>query len=437
MPKCDHFIYTAGKIGNDEGYQIIAKSAGITPDITSKLEKYLYPLGVKISEFEESRSLLFLPNNKIAYGIVKNIGIGYDGRRGTLYNHTFVMDENEFEQLSFDSRIFEKYFIKNDSLRGELKPVNIESNILPLDFKFLKKQDFGLLGEILYRITLRKKIAILKTDELMFLHNVLSILPPPLRLVSFSTLVVEPDRQDKFHLITVPKEIQPKILKSFVTVDPSQIHLSIMRKSEYHDIQELLQFVLNEDEKSLQQIFRNFEKIPVRLSSTKRVKIEEIFAQSDFEYLSKNNNFGRLKNKVKKLYSDKKYAESSPKTMVSITKKIRKIIKKNLKEKDPNKKKNQDAFVQILEMTKTMLDSMNYLQNYSKKSISKTIEKEIIREIMKLEEILKVEYASKISDTSYTFDYMQYAKWQAEQFARNVQSGIAWGLWYMGLGSKP
>ena len=34
MPKCDHFIYTAGKIGNNEGYQIIAKSAGITDEIT-------------------------------------------------------------------------------------------------------------------------------------------------------------------------------------------------------------------------------------------------------------------------------------------------------------------------------------------------------------------------------------------------------------------
>lgn len=112
MPKCDHFIYTASKIENNEGYQIIAKSAGITDEIIFKLEKYLYPLGVKINGFEESRSLLILPNNKIAYSIVKNIGIGYDGRRGTLYNHTFVIDENEFEELDFDSRVFEKTFCK-------------------------------------------------------------------------------------------------------------------------------------------------------------------------------------------------------------------------------------------------------------------------------------------------------------------------------------
>lgn len=339
MPKCDHFIYTAAKIGNNEGYQIIAKSTGITPDITSKLEKYLYPLGVKISEFKESRSLLVLSNNKIAYSIVKNIGIGYDGRRGTLYNHTFVMDKNDFEKLDFDSRIFEKFFVKNDSLRGELKPVNIEHNPVSPDFKFLKKQDFELLGEILHKIIIKKKTAILKTDEMMFLHNVLTILPPPLRLIPFSTLVVEPDRQDKFRLITVSKEIQSKIPKSFVIVDPSKTRSSVTQKSEYNDIQQLLQFVRDEDEKSLQQIFRNFKKIPVRLSSTKRIKLEDIFVESNFEDLAKRNNFGRLKNKIKKLYYDKKFTESSPKIMVSITRKLRKIIKKNLKDKDPNKKK--------------------------------------------------------------------------------------------------
>jgi len=253
MPKCDHFIYTAGKIGSNEGYQIIAKSAGITDEIISKLEKYLYPLGVKISGFEESRSLVILRNNKIAYSIVKNIGVGYDGRRGTLYNHTFVIDEDEFEEVGFDSRIFEKYFIKNDSLRGELKPVNIKQIFLPFDFKFLKKQDPKLLEEILYRILGRKKIAILKTDELMFLQNMLSILPPPLRLIPFSTLVIESDRQDKFHLIQTPKEMESKITKSFTIINPDQISSSARRKSEYEeDINQLLQFVLDEDEKSLQ-----------------------------------------------------------------------------------------------------------------------------------------------------------------------------------------
>ena len=434
MSQCDHFIYTAGKIGINEGYQIIAKTVGITPEIISELEKYLYPLGVKVSNFEESRSLLILPNNKIAYSIVKNIGIGYDGRRGTLYNHTFVMDKNDFEQLYFDSRIFEKYFIKNDSLRGELKPINIDSTSISPDFRFLKNQDFTLLEEILYRILGRKKVAILKTDELMFLHNILAILPPPLRLIPFSTLVIEPDRQDKFHLIEVPKEIESKIPKSFTIIDPDQISSSIRGKPEYGDIKQLLQFVQNDDEKSLQQIFRNFERIPVQLSRTKHVNIEKIFVESDFEYLSKRHNFGRLKNKVTKLYADKKFNESSPKVIVSITKKIRKIIMKSLKEKDPNKQK-KESFEDVSEIVKTMLDSMNYLQKYSKKLISKTIEKEISHEIMKLEEILNVEYTSKIAEP-YVFDYMQYVKWQAEQFTRTVQSGIAWGLWMMGLVPK-
>ena len=437
MPKCDHFIYTAGKIGNNEGYQIIAKSAGITDEITSKLEKYLYPLGVKISEFKESRSLLLLPNNKIAYSIIKNIGIGYDGRGGTLYNHTFVIDENEFEQLDFDSRVFEKHFIKNDSVRGELKPVNIDLLSLSPDFKFLKKQDFKLLEEMLHRISSRKKIAILKTDELMFLHNVFSILPPHLRLIPFSTLVIEPDRQDKFHLIQVPKEIETKIPKSFVVIDPVKVGSSIRKKSEYDDtIQQLLRFVVDEDEKSLQQIFRAFKKIPIQLSRIRRIQIEDIFTQSDFEDLSNRNNFGRLKNKIKKLYADKKLRESSPKIMVSITKKIRKILQKNLKDKDSSKKKNQEIFEQVTEIIKIMLDSMYYLQDYSKKTVSNTIRKEISHETMKLEEILKLHPTSKTRETPYVFNYAQYVTLQAEQFVRNVQAGIAYGLWLMGFSFK-
>ena len=128
-----------------------------------------------------------------------------------------------------------------------------------------------------------------------------SILPPPLRLIPFSTLVIEPDRQDKFHLIQVPKEIETKIPKSFVVIDPVKVGSSIRKKSEYDDtIQQLLRFVVDEDEKSLQQIFRAFKKIPIQLSRIRRIQIEDIFTQSDFEDLSNRNNFGRLKNKIKK-----------------------------------------------------------------------------------------------------------------------------------------
>ena len=94
-------------------------------------------------------------------------------------------------------------------------------------------------------------------------------------------------------------------------------------------------------------------------------------------------------------------------------------------------------FEQVTESVKIMLDSMYYLQSYSKKSISNTIEKEISHEITKLEEILKVEYVSKSTAEPYVFDYMQYVRWQAEQFARTVQAGVAWSLWVMGMGSKP
>lgn len=108
-----------------------------------------------------------------------------------------------------------------------------------------------------------------------------------------------------------------------------------------------------------------------------------------------------------------------------------------MKEIDPNKQKNQIMFEQVTNSVKIMLDSMYYLQNYSKKSISNTIEKEISHEIIKLEELLKIEYVSKTNTEPYVFDYMQYVQWQAMQFAKTVQAGVAWSLWVMGMGSKP
>lgn len=437
MPLCDHFIYTAAKIGNTEGYQIIAKSAGITEEITSQLSKYLYPLGVKISDFIESRSLLSLSHNKISYSIVKNKGRGYDGRRGTLYNHTFVIDRTDFEKLNFDSRVFEKHFIQNDSLRGELKPIKIEPvSILP-DFELLRKLDHKLLEELLHRLFRRKKIALMKTDEQNLLQNLLVILPSSLRLIQFSTLVVEPDRQYKFELIQIPEGIQSKVDKSFVIINPNELSSLTRRKSIYDEnVEELAQIILNKDEKRLQQILKDYEKIPVQLSRVRRIKIEEIFNQEDFEYLVKKNNFGRLSSKIKKLYSSRKFNESSPKVMTSITKQIRKIIQKSLKNEKLSKKKSQKILEQIIPTVKILLDPMHSLHDYSEKPTSRTLRTKIHHEIIKLEEILEEYSVPETIAKPYMFNYLEYTRWQIELFIKSVQAGISIGLWSLGFAPK-
>ena len=105
----EQFVYTAAATRTKTGYQIIARSKGITDDIVSQLNQYVFPLGIDPSEFKESRSLLILKNNKIAFSRIKNIGIGYDGRSDTFYNHTIVMNIKDFKEIDYDTRILENF----------------------------------------------------------------------------------------------------------------------------------------------------------------------------------------------------------------------------------------------------------------------------------------------------------------------------------------
>lgn len=88
MLKIDQFVYTTAITNEKKGYQIIAKSDGITDALISEINYYFYPIGVNTSKFNESKSLLVLKKDKkIVFSKIKNIGIGYDGRNNTLYNH--------------------------------------------------------------------------------------------------------------------------------------------------------------------------------------------------------------------------------------------------------------------------------------------------------------------------------------------------------------
>ena len=105
MLNVEQFIYTAADIENKKGYQIVAKSKGITEKIVSELESYVYPINTDPGKFKESISFIPLENDLIAYSRIKNIGLGYDGRENTLYNHTFIFSKNDFERYDNDSRI--------------------------------------------------------------------------------------------------------------------------------------------------------------------------------------------------------------------------------------------------------------------------------------------------------------------------------------------
>ena len=111
MTICENFIYASSPLPEQKGYQIIAKSSGITKEIISELDNYMYPIGLSSRTFKESKSMLLLKNDLIAYSKVKNIGYGFDKRPDTLYNHTIIIRKKDFAKYRNDSRIFEDYFL--------------------------------------------------------------------------------------------------------------------------------------------------------------------------------------------------------------------------------------------------------------------------------------------------------------------------------------
>ena len=73
MVVLDQFIYTTALIEGKKGYQIVAKSSGISSEIISELSSYLYPLGIISSEFNESHSLLILKTGEVVFSKIKII----------------------------------------------------------------------------------------------------------------------------------------------------------------------------------------------------------------------------------------------------------------------------------------------------------------------------------------------------------------------------
>lgn len=263
MLTCDQFIYTSEKTTEREGYQVIAKTNGVTESIINNLTGYLYPIGIDLDKFTESHSLRILDNDNIAYSIVKNIGVGYDGREGTLYTHTFVVDKTDFQKLDYDSRIFQNYFIKNTNLRGEMEKIKIEPFKIKTDFYLISRLDRASINHLLRYLFLNKKIALLDTSNLDMIQNILTLLPPSMRLISFSTNVPQPDRQPEYDLIQVPKNMVYKLDKTWKTIEPqpSQISDYVRKGSSYKDFEYLTDLITNNNEKNLLKIHDTFEKL--------------------------------------------------------------------------------------------------------------------------------------------------------------------------------
>lgn len=204
----DHFIYTSAKTDAKLGYQVIAKSKGINDSILNALTDYLYPIGANLSDLQECKTLLILPQNKLAFSVIK-IGVGFDGRSGTIYNHTMIISKPDFKKISNDTKILEKSFIHDNSLRGIITPLKIDQNVRATSKFTLTPIHKSILKELFSK----KKIAIVDTKNSEIFQMLIQVLPRSMRLVPFSTFVAQPDRQPEFNLIQIPPQIQTQIKK--------------------------------------------------------------------------------------------------------------------------------------------------------------------------------------------------------------------------------
>ncbi len=281
MINTEQFVYTSASIKNKKGYQIVAKSDGITDKIISKLQSYVYPTNIDPSKFQESRSLVLFNNDLIAYSRIKNIGLGYDGRENTLYNHTFIFSKKDFKECDNDSRIFDDFYLEDKYIRGILPTLSINpsSQLFPLITCNLKL----ILERILVSLFRNKKIALLINDvELP--QKILSFLPVSMRLIPFSTFVIEPKKQQKYNLILNPKLNKSK-LKGFDVISLDK-NIVFQKKTSYRkSISYYAQLITSFKPKKLIEFHNSFEEIPGKSNKNKLILLSNYF-----QFQSANNN---------------------------------------------------------------------------------------------------------------------------------------------------
>jgi hypothetical protein len=260
MLNIDQFVYTSASLSWKSGYQIIAKSNGVTEEIVSALDPYLYPIGITPSKFKESKSLLVLKKNKkIAFSKIRNIGIGYDGRGNTLYNHTLVMDLEDFRQIDFDTRILEHFYFEDFNIQGNLPRLKIEPRKSTLQIDEIEDIEL-VLREILSALFNEEKIAIIGSENTELIQKILGLMPPSMRLISFSTLVNDVDKQPNYNFISISNS---KLSKGYHVINIKFPQSYVLKEKTFEDgIDFLTEMILSKNSRKIQEFHDRFESLP-------------------------------------------------------------------------------------------------------------------------------------------------------------------------------
>ena len=266
-----NLFFTSSKL-EDGGYQVIAKSSGITDKILEELEEYLYPIGIETSKFRDSKSMRVL-QDKIAFIQSKNIGIGQDGRPDTMYSHIIVIKKEDFKKFGNNSRIFNEYFSETKEL-GHLTPLSIENKKLDPDFTCVDVIGIIQVQKCLNAIFKNEKISIINEKNQKLIQSILSIMPPSLSLKSFSTQVPKPNVQTKFDIIQTTEQ-SDYLIDKYTIIDVTKSKSPYTENKTMIDIciNYLIEIIDRKKETELKRIHEEFESLPIKNINEKIILI--------------------------------------------------------------------------------------------------------------------------------------------------------------------
>lgn len=267
LMKAEQLVYTTGNIRGRKGYQIVAKSRGITEEIASALRYHFHPPGIRPDDFRESHSLVELAGGKVAYCHARNIGAGYDGRRDTICSHVVVLDKEDFARCGCDTGGFAGLHPGNKRMRGILPSMRLDPPRRPpaADVRGMGSELRGVLW-----LLLNGERAAVESDDPTLAQRILSLLPPSARLVQFSSVSVDASRHRHCRLVCYPRGKMPKSSSGFRIASPAFAPADDCDRALWRATEHYANTALDGDVLHLRRIQDRFEAVPL-LSSRDRM----------------------------------------------------------------------------------------------------------------------------------------------------------------------
>ena len=118
-----------------------------------------------------------------------------------------------------------------------------------------------MLEEVLYSLFTNQKTALL-FDNIKLPQNILALLPKSMRLIAFSTFVVDPIKQPKYCFILSSKLNKSKVQNFFKLISPKKIKTFSNKTSFKKSISYYAELIRDQKFEELQEIQNSFEDIP-------------------------------------------------------------------------------------------------------------------------------------------------------------------------------